>query len=98
MKSVDRDSWYRNPRKEMIMKIEILGTGCYICVKLEKLNGELVKELALKKVEVTRIDDEQEIRHFIPLDAIPGLLIDGMLVSQRALPDRETLKQLLLQA
>jgi hypothetical protein len=82
----------------MVMKIEILGTGCYNCVKLEKLIGELVKELALKEVEVTRIDDERKIRQFIPIDAIPGLLIDGMLVSQRELPDRETLKQWLLQA
>ncbi len=80
------------------MKIEILGTGCYKCVKLEKLIGELVKELALKEAEVTRIDDERKIRHFIPLGAIPGLLIDGMLVSQRELPDLETLKQWLLQA
>ena len=80
------------------MKIEILGTGCYNCVKLEKLIGELVKALALKEVEVTRIDDERKIRRFIPIDAIPGLLIDGTLVSQRELPDRETLKQWLLQA
>ena len=80
------------------MKIEILGTGCYNCVKLEKLTGELVKELAPKEVEVTCIDDERKIRHFIPLDVIPGLLIDGMLVSQRELPDRVTFKQRLLQA
>jgi hypothetical protein len=80
------------------MKIEILGTGCYNCVKLEKLIGELVKELALKDAEVSRIDDERKIRRSIPIDAIPGLLIDGMLVSQRELPDRETLKQWLIQA
>lgn len=80
------------------MKIEILGTGCYNCVKLEKLIGELVKELALKDAEVSRIDDERKIRRFTPIYAIPSLLIDGMLVSQRELPDRETLKQWLLQA
>lgn len=80
------------------MKIEILGTGCYNCVKLEKLIAELVKELSLRDVEVARIDDERKIRRFIPVDAIPGLLIDGTLVSQRELPDSETLKQWLLQA
>jgi len=78
------------------MKIEILGTGCHNCLKLELLVGELVKELGLKDTEVLRIDNEQKIRRFIPLDAIPGLLIDGNLVSERKLPDRDTLKKWLL--
>jgi hypothetical protein len=42
-------------------------------------------------VEVERIDDERIIRHYLPLDAIPGLLIDGRLVSERQVPDMETL-------
>jgi hypothetical protein len=42
-------------------------------------------------VEVERVDDERAIRHHIPLDAIPGLLIDGRLVSQREVPAFETL-------
>ena len=32
-------------------------------------------------VDMERIDDEKLIRHRIPPDAIPGLLIDGRLVS-----------------
>lgn len=79
------------------MKTEILGTGCYNCVKLEKLIGELVKELAMKDVVVSSIDNERRIRCHIPIDAIPDLLIDGMLVNQHELPDRETLKRCLLQ-
>jgi hypothetical protein len=42
-------------------------------------------------VEVERVDDEQVIRRHLPLDAIPGLLIDGQLVSQRDVPNIETL-------
>ena len=73
------------------MKIEILGTGCYNCVKLETLIDEVLTELGLTNVEVARISDEKQIRHYIPLDEIPGLLIDGVLASKRELPSRETL-------
>lgn len=73
------------------MKIEILGTGCYNCVKLETLVDEALTELGRTDVEVVRVDDEQQIRHYISLDEIPGLLIDGVLASTREIPPRETL-------
>lgn len=73
------------------MKIEILGTGCYNCVKLESLVDEVLQELGKTDVEVARVDDEKEIRHYISLDEIPGLLIDGVLASTRELPAREKL-------
>jgi hypothetical protein len=73
------------------MKIQILGTGCHNCLELER---RLVKAIATSgrtDVEMERIDDEKIILHHIPLDAIPGLLIDGRLVSQREVPAVETL-------
>ena len=73
------------------MKIEILGTGCYNCVKLETLVDEVLKELGKTDVEAVRVSDEKQIRHYMPLDEIPGLLIDGVLASTRELPSRETL-------
>ena len=73
------------------MKIEILGTGCYNSVKLESLVDEVLQELGKTDVEVARVDDEKEIRHYISLDEIPGLLIDGVLASTRELPAREKL-------
>jgi len=73
------------------MKIEILGTGCYNCGKLEILVNEVLQELGKTDVEVIRMDDEKRIRHYMPLDQIPGMLIDGVLVSVRDLPSRETL-------
>jgi hypothetical protein len=75
------------------MKVEILGTGCNNCLKLELLVGEALKELEIKDIEVIRIDDERVIRRYMPLDAIPGLVIDGELVSERTVPDRYTVKR-----
>ncbi|MEW6716746.1 MAG: thioredoxin family protein [Chloroflexota bacterium] len=73
------------------MKILILGTGCYKCLDLERRLAEAVRKSGRTEVEVERVDDERIIRHHIPLDAIPGLLIDGRLVSQREVPTIETL-------
>ncbi len=73
------------------MKIEILGTGCFNCVKLESLIDEVLQELGKTDVKVVRVDDEKQIRQHISLDEIPGLLIDGVLASTRELPPRERL-------
>ena len=75
------------------MKIEILGTGCHNCMKLESLVDEVLTELGKKDFTITRINDEKTIRRHMPLDNIPGLLIDGALASQGELPTRETLKE-----
>jgi hypothetical protein len=53
--------------------------------------AEAIAKSGRMDVEVERVDDERAIRHHIPLDAIPGLLIDGRLVSQREVPAFETL-------
>jgi hypothetical protein len=73
------------------MKVEILGTGCYNCIKLENLINQVLKEMGKTGVELVRISDERQIRKFIPLDAIPGLVIDENLVSTRIVPEKETL-------
>lgn len=73
------------------MKIEILGTGCYNCIKLEALISEVLGELGKSGIELVRTSDERTIRKHMPLDEIPGLLIDGVLVSTKELPPRESL-------
>jgi hypothetical protein len=73
------------------MKVEILGTGCYNCIKLEMLIHEVINELGRSDVEIVRINDDKTVLEYMPLDQIPGLLIDGVLVSTRELPERETL-------
>lgn len=80
------------------MKIEILGTGCYNCIKLETLIDEVLMELGMRDVEVARVTDENYIRKYMPLDEIPGLIINGVLASMHDLPDAETLKEWLRNA
>ena len=75
------------------MKIEILGTGCHNCIALESLIDEVLIELGKTDVEVVRVSDEHAIRHHMPLDEIPGLIIDGVLASTHSLPDRQKLKE-----
>lgn len=75
------------------MKVEILGTGCRNCLVLEDLVNEVLQSLGRRDVTVKRVDDEHIIRKHMPLDAIPGLLIDGVLASTRDVPARETLKE-----
>ena len=73
------------------MKIKILGTGCYNCVKLETLIDEIAEQLGATNFEIERVYDEKRVLRYMPLDEIPGLLIDGILVSTREIPPRETL-------
>lgn len=75
------------------MRIEILGTGCYNCIKLETLIAEVLSDLGRKEDEIIRVDDEKTIKKQIPLDLIPGLVINGRLVSSKTLPDKETLRK-----
>ena len=55
------------------------------------LVNQVILELGVSGVEVERVSDERRIRHHMPLDEIPGLVIDGHLVSTNRLPDREEL-------
>ena len=73
------------------MKIEVLGTGCYNCIQLESLLSDAVSELGLRGTEVVRVSEEKAIRRRMPLEALPGLVIDGVLVSTGRLPEREPL-------
>jgi hypothetical protein len=80
------------------LKIEILGTGCHNCLELELRLAEIVRELGLAGVEIERVDDERRIRRYMTPQAIPGLVIDSQLVSERQVPDRKTLTHWLSQA
>jgi hypothetical protein len=73
------------------MKIEILGTGCYNCIKLETLVNEVLQELGKAGVAIVRVNNERQIRKYMPVDETPGLVIDGHLLSTRKVPDRATL-------
>ncbi len=73
------------------MKIQILSTGCHNCLELERRLAEAISRSGRNDVQVERVNDEHIIRRYLPLDAIPGLLIDRRLVSERQVPDIKTL-------
>jgi len=75
------------------VNITVLGTGCYKCIALESTLAEILAELSRSDVVLERVDDENVIRRFMPLDAIPGFVIDGRLVCSGEVPTRETLRQ-----
>lgn len=50
------------------MKIEILGTGCYNCIRLETLIDEVAEQLGITKFEIERVNDEKRVLEYMPLD------------------------------
>lgn len=68
------------------MDIKVLGTGCYHCLELEMLIMQTLTELGLTDATVEKISDVRTIRHWMAEDLIPGLVIDGVLVSEGRLP------------
>jgi len=73
------------------MKIEILGTGCFKCIQLETLVNEVIRDSGRTDIQVARISDEREIRRYMPLDEIPGLVIDGALFTSVDVLSRDVL-------
>jgi len=75
-------------------KIEVLGTGCGKCKRLEKNVREAIKETGLD-IEVVKIDDFEEI---IKRDIMmtPGLAIDGEMVAVGRVPSVQEIKGMIL--
>ncbi len=80
------------------MKILVLGTGCYNCLNLEIRVARLLGELCLSQVQLTWTDDPHQIRKFLPEDELPGLVINGHLVSSQRLPDEAEIRRWLSEA
>jgi len=75
------------------MKVEVLGTGCYKCITLESLLDTVLAELGKPDVTFERVSDESSIRKIMPLDEIPGIVIDGHLVHSGTVPSKDELKE-----
>lgn len=69
------------------MKIEILGTGCAKCNKLEELAREVIGELAVD-AEIIKITDLNEILEY-DIMMTPGLVVDGEIVCSGRLPKKD---------
>ncbi|MER3458862.1 MAG: thioredoxin family protein [Chloroflexota bacterium] len=80
------------------MDIKILGTGCYSCLELELLVMRTLEELGLTQVRMEKVDDVRTIRRWMSEDLIPGLVINGVLVSAGRLPAPTELRAWLQEA
>ena len=69
------------------MKIEILGTGCAKCLKLEELVNEVVKESAVN-AEISKVKDIKKIMTYAVMTT-PGLVVDGQVKIAGKMPTEE---------
>ena len=65
-------------------KIEVLGSGCNNCIRLEKNAREAIA-LAGIDAEIVKVTDYAEIMAF-GIMSTPGLVIDGKVVSYGRVP------------
>jgi small redox-active disulfide protein 2 len=73
------------------MKIEILGTGCPKCKKLEE-NARKALEETGKKTEIIKITDINEIIERNVMTT-PAIVIDGKVKASGRIPDVEEIKK-----
>jgi small redox-active disulfide protein 2 len=75
------------------MKIEILGTGCAKCHKLEEMVRETVKAEGIS-ADISKVDDIKKIMGYGVMTT-PALVIDGKVKVAGKLPSSAEIKQLL---
>jgi small redox-active disulfide protein 2 len=72
------------------MKIEILGTGCPKCKKLEENAIKAVEE-SKKKAEIVKVTDIAKIVEYGVMST-PALVIDGNVKSYGRIPEVKEIK------
>jgi small redox-active disulfide protein 2 len=75
------------------MKIEILGTGCPKCAKLEELARKAVSELGIE-AEITKVKDLKDIMNYGVM-VTPALVVDGVVKAAGKLPSIEEIKKII---
>ena len=78
------------------MDIQVLGSGCHDCLRLELLVGQVLNDLGIE-ASLNRIDDPRQIDRYM-LTAPPGLVINDELVSEGRVPTREEIRNWLVSA
>ena len=71
-------------------KIEVLGTGCAKCIKLEELARKAVEETGID-AEVTKVKDINKIMDYGVMTT-PALVVDGEVKSVGKVPLIEDIK------
>jgi small redox-active disulfide protein 2 len=79
------------------MKVEILGSGCANCRKLEAITKEAVGDLGIADVEVVEVTDMKDIMGYGVMST-PGLVIDGKVVSSGRVPSKAEVTSLVTTA
>ncbi len=76
---------------EDVMKIEILGTGCAKCNKLEELAREVVAESG-SDAEIVKVKDLNAIMGYGVM-ITPALVVNGEVKSAGKVPSKEEIKK-----
>ncbi len=72
------------------MLIQVLGTGCPKCLKLEELAKKAVAELGIE-AKVEKVKELDKIMSFGVM-VTPALAVDGTVKVAGRIPDLETIK------
>ncbi|MEM0230749.1 MAG: thioredoxin family protein [Candidatus Woesearchaeota archaeon] len=76
------------------MKIQVYGSGCPTCKKLEQNVIMAVEELAIKDAKVEHIYDVEKMMN-AGITFSPALVIDGQIIFEGRVPDVSEIKKLL---
>ncbi|OPY10849.1 MAG: hypothetical protein A4E67_00426 [Syntrophaceae bacterium PtaB.Bin038] len=76
------------------VRIQVLGPGCFNCDRIERDVREVMAELKIPG-DLSHVTDPSEIAKFGVL-GVPALVINGRIVSVGAVPDRNRIRQWLL--
>ena len=76
------------------VRIQVLGPGCFNCDKMEKDVREVLAELKIAG-DLSHVTDPAEIAKYGLMSA-PALVINGRIVCVGTVPDRNRIKQWLL--
>lgn len=75
------------------MKLEILGTGCPKCIKLEELTRKAASELGVE-ADITKVKDIKAIMNYGVM-ITPALVVDGEVKVAGKIPSLEEIKKMI---
>ena len=76
-----------------LLKIEILGSGCSNCAKLEKVTKEGIAQLGIE-VQVEKVEDMQTILSYGVMST-PALVINGVVKLVGKVPNKVRIIEIL---
>lgn len=75
------------------MKIEILGTGCAKCIKLEEITRKAVAELGID-AEITKVKEIKDIMNYGVM-ITPALVVNGEVKFVGKVPSIDEIKKII---